>query len=183
MTTIYDFAAQLNASARANQFRVHINFPAGLVSNGVVAKTAATFLTSQASLPSYTTEDIPVWYRGRQIHEAGEKQYEQWTCTIYNSSDFAIRTALEEWVSAIHDPEVVAGITDPSKYKTNIVIEQLDRNNNTLRVYKLYGAYPVQTGTIELAFEQGQQIEQFQPAFVFDYFKVGGKDLLEESTN
>ena len=101
MTTIYDFAAQLNASARANQFRVHINFPAGLVSNGVVAKTAATFLTSQASLPSYTTEDIPVWYRGRQIHEAGEKQYEQWTCTIYNSSDFAIRTALEEWVSAI----------------------------------------------------------------------------------
>ncbi len=183
MTTIYDFAAQLNASARANQFRVHINFPAGLVSNGVVAKTAATFLTSQASLPSYNTEDIPVWYRGRQIHEAGEKNYEQWTCTIYNSSDFAIRTALEEWVSAIHDPQVIAGITTPQVYKSSIVVEQLDRNDQTLRVYKMYGAYPISTGQIELAFENGSQIETFAPTFVYDYFLVKGKELLEESTN
>lgn len=179
MSTIFDFAAQLNSSARPNQFRVHIIFPTSLVTNGNAVKAQASFLTHQAQLPSYNTEDCPVYYRGRLIHEAGEKSYEQWTCTIYNSADFAIRTALEQWVSAIHDPEVVAGITSPELYKSNILIEQLDRNDNTLRVYKLVGAFCVNTGPIELDFSQGTQIEQFQTTWVYDYFIVGDETLLE----
>lgn len=181
MTTIFDFAAQLNSSARPNQFRVHINFPVALVDNAANVKQQATFLTNQASLPSYNTSDCPVYYRGRLIHEAGEKEYEQWTCTIYNSADFAIRTALEQWVSAIHDPEVIAGITRPESYKGSILIEQLDRNENTLRVYKLVGAWPAQTGNIELNFQEGSSVENFTCSFNFDYFIVSDKSLLEQS--
>lgn len=181
MTTIFDFAAQLNSSARPNQFRVHINFPAALVENGSNVKEQATFLTHQASLPSYNTSDCQVFYRGRLIHEAGEKEYETWTCTIYNSSDFAIRTALEQWVSAIHDPEVIAGITRPESYKSTILIEQLDRNEETLRVYKLVGAWPTMTGTVDLSFAENSTVEQFQTTWVYDYFIVGDKDLLDNS--
>ena len=179
MSTIFDFAAQLNSSARPNQFRVHIIFPTSLVTNGNAVKQQATFLTHRASLPSYNTEDCPVYYRGRLIHEAGEKTYEQWTCTIYNSADFAIRTALEQWVSAIHDPEVVAGITSPELYKSNILIEQLDRNDNTLRVYKLVGAWCTGTGNIELDMSNGNTVESFDCNFVYDYFIVGDSTLLE----
>lgn len=182
MTTIFDFASQLNSSARPNQFRVHINFPTALVDNGANIKEQATFLTYQASLPGYRTEDISVYYRGRIIHEAGEKQYDQWQCTIYNSADFAIRSAIEQWISAIHDPEVIAGITRPESYKSTILIEQLDRNENTLRVYKLIGAWPLDSGSIELNFSEGAQIESFQTTWSYDYFIVDSADLLTQST-
>ena len=180
-TSIYEFSSALNASARPNQFKVHINFPAGLVSNGATAKNAASFLIHQASLPGYTTEDIQIYFRGRQFHEAGEKQYQTWSCTVYNSSDFKVRTAFEQWVNAIHDPEVVAGITRPETYKTTVMIEQLDRNDQTLRVYKLVGAYPTDLGGIELGFENGTNIETFQLTFAYDYFIVGGAEILENT--
>lgn len=181
MPTIFDFAAQLNSSARPNQFRVHIIFPSSLVTNSNSVKQQATFLTHQAQIPSYNTEDCPVYYRGRLIHEAGEKTYEQWSCTIYNSADFAIRTALEQWVSAIHDPEVVRGITDARLFKSNILIEQLDRNDATLRVYKLVGAFPNTTGTIELDYSQGSQIESMTVSFLYDYFICAGPELLDNA--
>lgn len=181
MATIFDFASQLNSSARPNQFRVHIIFPTALVENGNAVKQQATFLTNVASLPSYNTQDCPVYYRGRLIHEAGEKEYEQWSCTIYNSADFAIRTAIEQWDNAIHDPQVVAGITVPASYKSNILIEQLDRNDNTLRVYKLVGCFPASTGRIELNFQEGSTLENFETTWYYDYFTVGGKELLESA--
>ncbi len=182
-TTIYDFQSHLNESVRPSQYRIHINFPADLVSNGVAATKASTFLTNQATIPSYNTQDVQVFYRGRVVHEAGEKEYETWSCTIYNDGNFTIRTALEEWVNAIHDPAVVAGITDPSKYKSTIFIEQLDRNDRVLRVYKLVGAWPLNTGTIELSYQNGSEIESFQPQFSYDYFIVSDKSLLETSTS
>lgn len=181
--TIYQFASQLNASARANQFKVHINFPLAVKiddkSSTKGAKEAAEFLTHQASLPSYNTDDIPVWYRGRTIHEAGEKTYEPWTCTIYNSADFRIRQAIESWASLMHHPEYVAGFTSPGTYKSTIAIQQLDRNGNSLRVYVLYGAYPTSTGQIELSFQNGTEIETFQATFVYDYFVTGGEALIK----
>ena len=180
-TSIYQFSSALNASARPNQFRVHINFPAGLVSNGSSAKSAGSFLAHQTSIPGYRTNDVEVFYRGRQYHEAGEKTYEQWSCTFYNSGDFKVRTALEQWVNAINDPEVVAGVTRPDTYKSVIMVEQLDRNDQTLRVYKLVGAYPVDVGSIDLSFQEGSSLETFQASFQYDYFVVGGQELLENS--
>lgn len=179
MSTIFDFAAALNSSVRPNQFRVHIVFPTAVEGSKVAAFNEVTFLTHQASLPSYNTEDCPVYYRGRIIHESGEKSYEQWSCTIYNTSDFTVRTVIENWASLMHDPSVVAGSVDPNVYKSNILIEQLDRNDQCLRVYKLVGAWPSSTGTIELDYSQGTTVESLQLQFYFDYFVVGGDELLK----
>ena len=197
---IQDFATALMASARPNQFRVHIIFPVDALIQQTItsalknlegggesfsslnAYEQATFLTHIASLPSYNIQDIPVYYRGRQIHEAGEPEYEQWSCTIYNSSDFKIRTAIEAWSNYIHDPSIIKGQTLPRKYKSDILIEQLDRNNNTLRVYKLVNAYPLSTGRVELNFQEGTTLETFDINWVYDYFEVGNKSFLETSS-
>lgn len=61
------------------------------------------------------------------------------------------------------------------------MIEQLDRNDQTLRVYKLVGAYPTSLGTIELGFNNGSEIESFQLEFAYDYFVVGGAEILENT--
>ena len=180
-TNIYDFSSHLSGAARPNQFRVHINFPSGLVDNGSDAKRAATFLTHQARIPNYRSEDTPVYYRGRVFHEAGEPQFETWTCSIYNSADFIVRNAIEDWANAISDPSVVYGITRPETYKGIVFVEQLDREGNTLRVYKLVGAWPSDTGEIELSYQSNNEVEQFQVTFTYDYFVSGGAELLESA--
>ena len=181
-TNIYDFSSHLGGAARPSQFRVHINFPSGLVDDGSSAKRAATFLTHQAQIPNYRTEDTQIYYRGRVFHEAGEPQFDPWTCSIYNSADFGVRNALEQWVNAINAPDVVTGITRPETYKGTVFVEHLDREGNTIRVYKLVGAWPSDTGTIELSFQQANEAETYQVTFTYDYFVKGGAELLESAS-
>ncbi len=183
MTNIYEFSSYLGGVARPSQFRVHINFPSTIVTDSNEAKHSAIFLTKQANLPSYRTGDVEIFYRGRRIHEAGEPEFEQWECTIINSSDFRIRKALEEWANAMGAPDTVYGLTRPETYKGTILVEQLDRAGETLRVYKLFGAFPLETGRIELDYDNGNAVETYSASFAYDYFTVGGKELLESAVS
>ena len=170
MATIYQFRDALNASARPNQFQVHITFPKGVADTKVVE--AATHLTCQGSIPQSTIEDIQIMYRGKQYHEAGERTYSPWQCQIYNSANFKVRSALERWSHTILAAESTAGNDRPRDYKQNVEIKQLDRNGHVLRTYKLIGAYPQEVGEIQLDFSQGNTVEQFSCTFVYDYFTV-----------
>ena len=182
MASISQFANHLNASARPNQFKVHIVFPS-FVDDSVAINTSATFLTCQGSIPQSTIEDIQIMYRGKQYHEAGERTYSPWTCQIYNSSDFMVRKALEQWSHSILAAESTAGEDVPTLYKKSVVIHHLDRNGHILRIYILHGAYPQEVGEISLGFDQGNTVEQFSCTFVYDYFTIedGSKDSLVDS--
>ena len=171
MASIYQFADALKASARPNQFKIHINFPENL-DNALEVNRAALFLTCQGSIPQSTIEDIQIMFRGKQYHEAGERTYSPWTCQIYNGTDFKVRKALEQWSHSILAAESTAGEDIPTRYKRSVVIQHLDRNGHVLRVYLLHGAYPQEVGEISLGYDQGNTIEQFSCTFVYDYFTV-----------
>ena len=171
MANIYQFRDALNASARPNQFQIHINFPDAVL-GGLDANRAALYLTCQGSIPQSTIEDIQIMFRGKQYHEAGERTYSPWTCQIYNGTDFKVRSALERWSHTILAAESTAGLDTPSMYKGSVEIKHLDRNGHVLRTYKLWGAYPQEVGEISLGFDQGNTIEQFSCTFVYDYFTI-----------
>ena len=177
MANIYQFADALNASARPNQFQIHINFPAA-VSGGLNANRAALYLTCQGSIPQSTIEDIQIMFRGKQYHEAGERTYSPWTCQIYNGTDFKVRSALERWSHTILAAESTAGNDRPRDYKQNVEIKHLDRNGHVLRTYTLIGAYPQEVGEIQLDFSQGNTIEQFSCTFVYDYFTINDEIIV-----
>ena len=171
MATIYQFRDALNASARPNQFQIHINFPQNL-DGAVDANRAALYLTCQGSIPQSTIEDIQIMFRGKQYHEAGERTYSPWQCQIYNGTDFKVRKALEQWSHSILAAESTAGEDIPTRYKSSVVIQHLDRNGHILRIYLLHGAYPQEVGEISLGYDQGNTVEQFSCTFVYDYFTV-----------
>ena len=178
MASISQFAKHLNASARPNQFQIHINFPDNnLVIGGLDANRAALYLTCQGSIPQSTIEDIQIMFRGKQYHEAGERTYSPWTCQIYNGTDFKVRSALERWSHTILAAESTAGLDAPAKYKGSVEIKHLDRNGHILRTYILHGAYPQEVGEISLGFDQGNTIEQFSCTFVYDYFTINDKTI------
>ena len=147
------------------------------------ANRAALYLTCQGSIPQSTIEDIQILFRGKQYHEAGERTYSPWQCQIYNSSDFMVRKALEQWSHSILAAESTAGEDVPTLYKKSVEIKHLDRNGHILRTYILHGAYPQEVGEISLGFDQGNTVEQFSCTFVYDYFTIedGSKDSLVDS--
>ena len=87
-----DFKSKLRGGgARPNLFKVTINYPG--FADGDAELTS--FLCETASLPGSTFGIIPVPFRGRVLKIAGDRTFAEWSTTIINDTDFAIRDAIE----------------------------------------------------------------------------------------
>ena len=170
MANIHDFKSQLiDGGARANQFRAYLHFPT-YVPLGDFEGYRAQFLCKATSLPASTIADVPVNYRGREVHFAGERTFQPWTVTIYNDATFGLRNAFETWQSGIQRYAATEGITKPSEYQSELEVYQLDRNGATLKIYKFTDAYPINISAIDLSYDTINQMEEFQVEFQYNYF-------------
>jgi len=165
MATIQEFKSALsNGGARANQFEVI------LPSWDSNSNQKSRFLCKSASLPASDIQDIEVLYRGRPVHFAGERTFQPWTVTVINETDFSIRTEMENWMNAISMTSQTNGITNPGLYQRNMSVYQLDRNDQQIYEYSFFDAYPTNVSEIQLSFDQGQLIEEFQVTFTYNYW-------------
>ena len=170
MANISDFKSQLiGGGARANQFRVELAFPS-YVAAGPVVGIKSQFLCKAAQLPAATIEDMPIQYRGRAVHFAGERTFAPWTISVYNDTDFSIRNAMEQWSNGIQNLNATTGRTNPRDYQVDLLVHQLDRNGATVKTYKFVDAYPTDVGAIALDFDTTNAIETFDVTFVYNYW-------------
>jgi hypothetical protein len=86
--------------ARPNQFEVVINYPGSI---GQKAGQTGRFLITTAELPGQTMGVTPIYYRGRLIKLAGDKEFAPFSCSVINDSEFTVRSALEEWMNLIEN--------------------------------------------------------------------------------
>ena len=171
MASIDEFKAFLDGGgARANQFKVTLTTPTGIATGLPQAK--ASFLIKTASLPGQTITDIPVNYRGRILYLAGDRTFEPWTTTVLNDAEFDLRNGIERWMSGINDLETSIGQTDVSRYTADLLVEQLDREENTLKSYTLRGCWPTAINAIELNMDTVSDIETFDITWRYTYFSA-----------
>ena len=169
MANINEFKSRLRGGgARANQFRVLIGFPG--YAGGSTRQTS--FLAQGASLPGQTVTDVPVNYRGRVLHVAGDRTFAAWQITVLNDTDFSIYRSFERWMNRINNLTNNSGLTDPTSYKVDSAVEHLDRNEKLLKTYKFIGMYPTGLQDIPLAFDTNSTLETFTVDLVFDYFET-----------
>lgn len=174
MATISAFKAQMQGGgARANQFRVELTFPGG-VSGAAAAGNAAQFLCKSSSLPASTMDDITSFYRGRPVHFAGERSFQPWTISVFNDTNFLIRNVMESWHDLTLNYDTTNGAMRPADYQVDMWVHQLDRNDNIIKSYRFFDAYPIEVGQIALDFEANNQIEQFDVTFQYNYFVATG---------
>jgi hypothetical protein len=157
--------------ARPNQFEVTIRYPAFGAGD---ASQAGRFLITTAELPGQTLGVTPVYYRGRLIKLAGDKEFAPFSCSIINDTDFTVRSALEGWMNYIEDRITKEGTQNPSNYQSTIDIRQLDRNGLLLRHYTLRDAFPVEIGPVQLDFGSNDQISTFGASFQYQTFTIAG---------
>ena len=159
-----------NGGARPNQFAVQLTFP-NYVTGRATAVTKSPFLVSVAELPGQTIGVAPVYYRGRLIKMAGDREFAPFQCTILNDSGFTIRSALEQWMNGMENLGNKTGALQPAQYQTDMFISQLDRNGAVLKQYKLIGAFPVELGAVGLDFGSNDQLSTFSVSFQYQTFE------------
>ena len=174
MANIDDFKANLiGGGARANQFRVTITPPSGIAIGLDVRRSS--FLVTASNLPGSTLGEIAVPFRGRNIYVTGDRPApETWTVTFYNDTDFMIRNAMERWQNGINDYANNTGVTAPSDYQTDIFVEQLDRDDTTLKTYIFRACYPLTVDAIELSSGEATELETFAVTWRYQHFEPSG---------
>jgi len=173
--------------ARPSLFNVFMSVPAGLgIDNASVDKFR--FVCKTAELPESTISSIDVPYFGRRIKVAGERAFADWSVTVMNDEDFAVRSMFEAWSNALN--RLVSNVRDPNvnaeNYKADLEILQYGKDGTLLRSYQIVGAFPTEIGNIQLDWDSANAVESFAVNFSYDYWipvteqsdkKAGGVNL------
>jgi T4-like virus tail tube protein gp19. len=164
-----DFKSKLRGGgARPNLFKVTINYPAYV--NGDAELTS--FLCEAAQLPGSTMGIVTVPFRGRQLKVAGDRTFPEWTVTIINDTDFAVRNSMESWMNGMNAHSANTGLTSPIAYETDLFVEQLDRDGSSLKKYTFRGSFPTDLSAIDLSYASVDEIERFSVTFAYQYFEA-----------
>ncbi len=134
-----------------------------------------SFLCTATNLPGMTLGEIAVPFRGRNNYVSGDRpEFEAWTTTFYNDTDFMIRNAMERWNNGINDMATNLGVTAPADYQTDLFVEQLDRDETVLKTYVFKSAYPLTVSTIELSSATAGELETFECTWRYQHFEASG---------
>ncbi len=181
---ITDFKSKLTGGgARSNLFEVVLSFPE-IAPTDTNVLDKARFMVKGANLPASSVAPVDVSFRGRTLKVAGDRSFESWTVTVINDTDFAIRSAFENWMNKINRVSDNTGATDPSAYTADAFIYQLDRDGTTLRAYHFYDIFPTNIGAIPLDYSNGT-IQEFTVEFQILWWEAvkgnsptaGGQDI------
>ena len=184
LRTISDFKSKLTGGgARANLFEVVLTFP-DLVQPATDVLDKSRFLVKAARLPASNISPIDVAFRGRILKIAGDRTFDSWSITVINDTDFAIRSAFENWMNVINRLSDNTGAVNPADYQADCYVYQLDRDGQALRSYRFFDTFPTQVGPIELSYE-ATGIQEFTVELQVQYLEVikgtspvsGGSDI------
>ena len=171
LRTISDFKSKLTGGgARANLFEVVLTFP-DIVQPATDVLDKSRFLVKGARLPASNIAQIEVPFRGRALKIAGDRTFDSWTVTVINDTDFAIRSAFENWMNAINRLSDNTGLVNPADYQADAYVYQLDRDGSTLRSYRFYDTFPTQVGPIELSYD-AQGVQEFTVELQVQYWEA-----------
>lgn len=163
-----DFKSKLvGGGARANLFKATVNFPG--YAGGDVELTS--FMIKAAQLPASVIAPITVPFRGRQLQIAGDRTFEPWTVTVINDTNMEVRNAMERWMNGINQHSANTGLSNPTDYQADMVVEQLDKEGNAVKRYDFRGTFPTNVSSIEVSYDSENVIEEFTVEFQVQYWE------------
>ena len=163
-----DMKAKLvGGGARPNLFKVTMALP-----SYVTAKVElASYMVKATSMPASTIAPITVPFRGRQLQIAGDRTFDPWSVTVINDTDFNVRNSFEQWMNGINQHQENTGLTQPSSYMADMIVEQLDKDGTTKKTYNIRGVFPTNLGAIELSYDSENAIEEFEVEMQIQYWE------------
>jgi hypothetical protein len=166
---INEFKSQLvGGGARPTLFQVQITNP--ILG---AADFKIPFMVRAAAIPESTLGSFVVPYFGRQVKMAGDRVFADWTVTVINDEDFAVRNAMEAWSNAINT-HITNFRSYPQDYKAQAQITQYGKDGTAIREYTFEGLYPISIDQIAVGWEATDTIEEFTVTFQYDLWRISG---------
>jgi hypothetical protein len=69
-----------------------------------------------------------------------------------------------------------SGLTNPTDYKADMIIEQLDKSGVTVKRYDFKGTFPTNVSEIAVSYDTENEIEEFEVELQVDYWESGTTD-------
>jgi hypothetical protein len=157
--------------ARPSLFEVTMVNPASTSGDAVLR-----YMVRAAQIPQSTINPIEVPYFGRRIKLAGSRSYANWTVTVMNDENFAVRSALEAWSSQINSGQT--NLRTLSAYRSTATVKQFAKDGSVLREYDFVNIFPLDIGPIALAWDDGDNVETFDVEFAYDYWNVNDNSIV-----
>jgi len=170
---ISEFRSQMTRDgARPNLFEVQMNFPNF---SDPTASQKLTFMCKTSQLPGTTVNPIPVYYFGREIKLAGNRQFPEWTISVLNDEDFQVRTAFEKWLNGINSHrgnlrDASAGF--PEGYTQDASVIHYGKTGDVIKTYKFIGMFPNDVSPIDLDWSQNDTIEEFAVTLSYQWWEI-----------
>lgn len=129
-----------------------------------------SFLCKAAQLPGSTIGLVEVPYFGRNVKLAGNRTFAEWTVTVLNDEDFAVRNALEILMQDInsHEENLASVLSDG--YQFDAIVKQYSKIGDIIKTYEFKGMFPTDISPIELDWGSNDTIEEYQVTFAYQYW-------------
>ena len=171
MPNINEFKSRLSGGgARANQYKVTMNFPAYSAVGGETSDLS--YLCTAAAIPGQSLGTVAVPFRGRVLNLVGDRTFSPWPITVLNDTDFKIYRAMERWMNGMNNMTDNEGLTNPTDYQVDYFLDHLDRDGLSIKQYAFRGAFPTTLGDIALSYETNNAIETFDVTMAYQYFET-----------
>lgn len=171
--------ALVDDGARPNLFEVELGFPS-YVQN---VASLARFMVKTAQLPGSTLGSVPLQYFGREVKVAGNRTFADWTVTIINDENFAIRNAMDAWMRGINDNRenirdtrarnTISGgalVGNTGGYASDATVTQYRKTGGTAKKFRFVGMFPIDITPIDLDWGSNDAIEEFSVTFQYQYW-------------
>lgn len=163
--SISTFKGQFTSGARPNLYAVTVAELGG----------GLEFLAKGTTLPTSIIGQIEVPFRGRQLKVAGNRTFADWTVTVLNDNDFAIRKAAEDWLDRINGHNSNLGPVSVAEYMRDAKVEQLDQSGAVIYTYEFKDIWPTEISEIDMAYDNNDAIEEFTITFAIgSYWQSDG---------
>ena len=166
--------------ARPNLFEVRLFFP-NYAQGGNIASFKSPFLVKTAQLPGSTVGIAPVNYFGREVKVAGNRTFADWTVSIINDEDFAIRNAFESWMRGINENEQNTRSNrarSTLQYGADATVTQFSKDGKAIKRYQIVGMFPTDISAIDLDWGSNDTIEEFTVNFTLQYWVTVDRGIL-----
>lgn len=136
------------------------------------------FLCRAASIPPAPVDIIRVPYFGRNVKFAGDRDFPEWTVTVYNDESFPLRILMERWSNEIN--ALVSNMMDPTQdvlaYKQTATVTEYGKQGAALRSYIFSGIWPVNVDAMQVDWGAQNTLQQFDVTFAYDYWQPASGD-------
>lgn len=165
----------LGIGARANRYRVYINFPTAVPSiPGVTDENLYVLCASCDGFPEESGQSSSVFSQGRKLQLP--KQQENggdWNATFYNDESHKYRNAFLMWMKAIDHIPANSTSGSPGDVMTDLKVAQLDSANNETVICTFHNVFVTSVGNIGFDGGSAADVETFSVKFTYSHYTYG----------